>query len=88
MAKATLGWGLSVLSLLLLILFPVRKFFRALPGMVSEPRQAEPPRGDRGKYRRRSMGLERASLPGLLRDIGGIDDLFVLNGACEDRAVA
>ena len=70
------------------VVFPVRKVFRALPGRVSAPRQAEPPRGDRGKFRRRSMGLDRASLLGLLRDIGGIDDLFVLNGPGEDRAVA
>ena len=70
------------------MLLPAREFFRALPRIVSKRRQAERPSGNRWKYRRRSEESGGANLPGLLRDIGGIDDLFVLNGPGEDRAVA
>ena len=70
------------------IVFPARKSFRALPRLISTPRQTAPPADNRWKCRGRSEETGRAKLPGVLRNIGGIDHLFLLDYAVEDGAVA
>jgi hypothetical protein len=69
-------------------MFPAREFFRAVPGMISAACQAERPSDNRWKFRRQDVESGLAGSPRLLRDVGGIDDLFPFNGTVNDRLVA
>ena len=69
------------------MLFPAWQSFRAMSRMISAPRQAERLWVNRWKFRGRDGATGRAKSPGLLRNIGGIDNLFLLNRAVHDRLV-
>ena len=69
------------------MLFPAWQSFRAMSRMISAPRQAERLWVNRWKFRGRDGATGRAKSPGLLRNIGGIDNLFLLNRAVYDRLI-
>jgi hypothetical protein len=62
-------------------MFPSRKSFRAVSRVISMPRYAEKPSDNRWKFRWQSGERGLAESPTLLRDITGIDDLFLFNHA-------
>ncbi len=70
------------------MVLPARKFFLAAPRMISTPRQTEPPSDNGWQFRRRSGETGWAKSSGLLGNVSGIDDLFLLNRSVQDRAVA
>ena len=69
-------------------MFPARETFRAVPRVISTPCQAEGPSDNRWKFRwqRGERGLVES--PGLLRDVSGIDNLFLFNRAVHNCLVA
>lgn len=69
-------------------MFLARESFRAVPRVISAPRQAERPSDNRWKFRRQDEEASPAESPGLLGDVGGIDDLFLFNRAVDNRLVA
>ena len=69
-------------------LFPARSFFRALSRVISAPCQRELPLDNRWKFRRRFEEAFVAELSGLLRDVGGVDDLLLFDRAVDNRLVA
>lgn len=70
----------SASEMLQCLVFPARESFRAVPRVISTPRQTELPSDNRWKFRRQDGEPGLAESPSLLRDVGGIDDLFPFNG--------
>jgi hypothetical protein len=68
--------------------FPARRFFRAASRVISTRRQAERPLHNRWKFRWQSGEPDLAESPSLVRDVAGIDDLFLFNRTVHDRLVA
>ncbi len=67
--------------------FPAGRFLRALPCVIAARRQPEMPLGNRWQFQGQSQETGRARSSGSVRNVGGIDDLFLFDRPAEDRTV-
>ena len=70
-----------------MFLFPASEFFRALPCVIAARRQPEVPLGTRRQFQGQSQETGRARSSGTIRNVGGIDDVFLFDRPAEDRSV-